>query len=250
MSGSQPSPAKRDRPSRHREIILLLAPFVVVWVVYLSLRASMPEDALAPFRNDLYWPDASLTLLAKQPGIVFKVVVHVAITLALGTLLGMLMIGLGWLVEKLGGPRFEQHGFVAYPLAFVLVFAFLLVPERITRVDPERQVISVRAVLPMPPFTSWPQEVPIADVRALGTRLGWGGGKDKVRVVEILAMRREGEPVLLGETECPGADGECLAWADPAAVALLGWLGHGEAPRITASKDGSVRIYERVSPGH
>ncbi len=202
----------------------------------------MPDDALAPFRNGLFWPDGASALLTKAPGVVSKVLLHVGFTFGLGTVFVLVVVA-GRAILKLQG-RSRMGVLVSYGLAFALVLGLVVVPERITRVDPDRGVITATRVLPVPPWTTSTEELAVTDVRALGARLGRGGGRGRVRVVRIVALPTKGEELVLGEAECPGADDACLAWADPAVAQLSTWLGWKGKPRVSVDEDGASRLYE------
>lgn len=233
-----PTPAKERSWST---LALLVAPFALLWVVYLGLRATMPSDDLEPFRSGLYWPDSSDLMLAKGGGITSRVLLHVGFTYGLGL---VLLIGLvvvrGIFTKRESKSRVGT--FICFALAFLLMLGVSTVPNRVTRID-EKQGITVTHMIPVPPWTMSTEELATKDVRALGARLGVRGTKWKERVVRIYALSAKGEPLELGEAECPGADDECLEWADPAAEQIAEKLGWEGKLRVSKEDGGKLRQY-------
>lgn len=240
---SPPPSSKASSSWSAGEIALLIAPFAVVWAVYLALRSSMPDDALAPFRSGLYWPDSEALMLAKGGGMVTRVLLHVGFTYGLGIVLLVAFVIVRSVVSK-SESRSRASALVCFGLAFVVMLGVSTVPNRATRIDASRGEIVVSHMIPVPPWTTSTEDLDIKDVRALGARLGVRGTKSKERVVRLFALPRDGEPLELGEAECPGSDDECLEWADPAAAALgeaLGWKGK---LRTSMTDGGKLRQYE------
>ncbi len=235
--------AKRKSASDTLHLAGVLAPFVVFWAVYLGLRAGMPGDALEPFRNGLYWPDSDDLLLAKGGGIVSRIALHLGFTFALG-----LTLGLGvFLVKRLFSKRptiSRVSGFVCFTLAFLLMLGVVTVPNQLTRVEAKRSKLVVEQMVPVPPFTVATKELAFDKVEALGVRLGVRGTKSKERVVRLYALPAIGEPLELGEAECPGADDECLRWADPAAELVAERLGWNGKLHTSTEDSGKLRRYE------
>jgi hypothetical protein len=84
--------------------------------------------------------------------VVSKILLHVGFTFGLGTVLVLVLVGIRAILEVEGRSRV---GVVAcHGIAFLLVLAIELVPERITRVDADRGVMHVTRVLPVPPWTT------------------------------------------------------------------------------------------------
>lgn len=222
-------------------MVLLLAPFAVFWAVYLGLRAGMPDDALAPFRNGLYWPDGDDLLLEKGGGLVSRILLHLGFSFGLG-----LLLILGMLVVKSVFSKRELStatGVVGFVLGFVVMSCVVTVPNRLTRIDAKRSKLVVQHMAPVPPFTFATEELAFDKVEALGVRLGVRG-KSKERVVRMFALPTKGEPLELGEAECPGADDECLRWADPAAEEVAERLGWKGKLRTSTEDGGKLRRYE------
>ncbi len=223
--------------SRSRGLAALGVAFVVLWAGYLALRSTMPHDSLTPFRNDLYWP-ALGSMLEKQPGVVMRVIAHVAATLALGTLLGFVVLGVSRLLRR-EAPSWV--GGASYWLVFVWSFVWFVWPERVTAARPGQ--LTVTLINPLLPLLTSTSQLPRAELRGLGARLSMGGAKGKVQVVQLVALPRDGASVLLGETECPTVPEACLDVADPAVAQIgreLGWTGE---PAISTSPEGTVRVF-------
>jgi hypothetical protein len=239
-----PSPSPKAGSSWGRgEIALLIGPFVVVWGAYLALRASMPDDALAPFRSGLYWPDGAPLMMAKGGGIVSRVLLHMGFTFGLGLLLLIVFVVVRSAVSK-RETQSRLGVFVCFALAFLVMLGVSTVPNRLTRIDEGRGALVVSHMIPVPPWTMSTEELELEEVRALGARLGVRGTKSKERVVRLFALPVTGEPLELGEAECPGTDAECLEWADPAAAALAKALGWKGKLRASMADDGKLRRYE------
>lgn len=241
---ASPSPDSRSTSSwTAGEIAALIAPFALVWGAYLALRSSMPDDALAPFRSGLYWPDSDALMLAKGGGTISRVLFHVGFTYGLGI---VLVVGFV-IVRSFVSKRDSQSRigvFVCFGLAFLGMLGVSTVPNTSMRVDEARDMVVVAHMVPMPPFTMSTEELAIKDVRVLVARLGVRGTKSKERVVRLFALPRAGEPLELGEAECPGPDDECLEWADPAAAQLAKALGWKGKLRPSMTEDGKLRQYE------
>ena len=246
---ASPSPPSKESSSwSAREIALLIAPFALVWGGYLALRTSMPDDALAPFRSGLYWPDSESSMLAKGGGIISRVLVHVGFTVGLGVVLVIVFLVVRGLVIK-GEPQSRIGVFACFALAFLVMLGVSTVPNRLTRFDPAGGAFVVAHMIPVPPWTTSTEELRFDEVRAFAARLGVRG-KTKERVVRIFALPREGEPLELGEAECPGPDDACLEWADPAAEALANAIGWKGKLRASMTESGKLRYYEPpTAPG-
>lgn len=244
LGGPTTQPASKAGSSwRAGEIALLIAPFALVWGGYMALRSSMPNDALTPFRSGLYWPDGESLMLAKGGGIITRVLLHIGFTYALGLVLTVALVIVQNVVFK-SESRSRFGVLVCFALPFLGVPGIVMVPNLLTRVDESRGALVVSHMVPVPPFTTSTEELRFDDVWALAARLGVRGTKSKERVVRLFAIPREGEPLELGEAECPGADDECLEWADPAAAQLadaLGWKGKLKA---SMAESGKLRRYE------
>lgn len=246
---STPAPASPSPPAEPNaswsagEIALLLAPFVLVWGAYVGLRASMPSDALAPFRSGLYWPDAGSSMLAKGGGLLTRVLLHVGFTFGLGIVFVVVFVLIRSALTK-SESRSRIGVFVCFGLAFLIMLGVSTVPNRMTRIDEKRGELVVAHMVPVPPFTTSIEEMPFDAVHALGARLGVRGTKYKERVVRLFAIPKEGEPLELGEAECPGADAECLEWADPAAAQIAKVMGWKGKLRPSTKEDGKLRQYE------
>ncbi len=235
--------AKRKSASDTLHLAGLLAPFVVFWAVYLGLRAGMPVDALAAFRNGLYWPEGDDLLLAKGGGLVSRIALHLGFTFALGLTLGLGVL----LVKRLFSKRPTMSrvgGLVCFALAYLVMLGAVTVPNRLTRIDAKRSKLVVEHMAPVPPFTFATEELAFDKVEALGAGLGSRGTKSKERVVRLYALPAKGEPLELGEAECPGADDECLRWADPAAEQVAERLGWKGKLRTSTEDGGKLRRYE------
>ncbi len=205
----------------------------------------MPDDALAPFRSGLYWPDSGDLLLAKGGGLVSRVLLHVGFTYGLGLVLLIGFVVLRSLVTK-RDSRSHVGVFMCFGLAFLLMLGISTVPNRATRIDAQRGEIVVTHMIPVPPWTTSEEELATKDVRAIGARLGVRGTKWKERVVRLYALSAKGEPLELGEAECPVADDVCLVWADPAAAELAKRLGWKGKPRMSMQDGGKLRQWEEA----
>lgn len=238
--------ATRAEPkqSPRRVWLLLLGAFTLLWGGYIALLATMPDDAFTVFRNDTFWPGSEHVLIDKQPGVVIKIVVHVAITAALGLILGFVLVGIGAVVTRLGGPTFTRHGLVSYPLAFTVLLFALWVPERVTSIDPNRHEVHVRKINPIAPWSTSTVTVRVTELRGLGVVLAMGGFHGRSRVVRLVAIRRVGRSVLLGETECDEFEGSCLDGAGPALRRILELLGVAETKAVTTNAAGDTRVFE------
>jgi hypothetical protein len=247
-NASPSAPTKASSSWGPGEIALLVGPFAVAWGAYFALRASMPDDALAPFRSGLYWPDSEPLMLAKGGGIVSRVLLHMGFTFGLGLVLLIVFV----LVRSVVSKRQTQSRvgvFICFGLAFLVMLGVSTVPNRLTRIDQARGALVVSHMIPVPPWTMSTEELAFKEVRALGARLGVRGTKSKERVVRLFALPASGEPLELGEAECPGPDDECLEWADPAAAALAKALGWKGKLRTSMTDGGKLRQYESSARG-
>lgn len=236
----------RPPVARRRWWPYYLGAYVAIWAGYLILAGTMPEDPFAPLRNDLYWPDAETALLQKQPGVVYKVVGHAVITLAVGTVLGFVLVGVEALLRRVTGRTLTRLAGAAYPIAFVWILVVLWVPERITRIDPAERVITVRTIHPLAPWSSTVITLRLDELRGFATRLTKGGFHGKSDVVQLLAVPRTGGATTLAETECDELEGPCLDAADPAVAHLLALLGRTAPATTSEGKD--VRSYVLAAP--
>ena len=188
-------------------------------------------------------------MLAKGGGIVSRILLHVGFTFGLALVLILGFVLIRSVVSK--RSRQSRVGvFICFAVAFLLMLGVSTVPNRLTRIDPERGVITVSSMIPVPPWTMSSEDLQSDEVRALGARLGVRGTKSKERVVRLYALPVKGEPLELGEAECPdqaisrAADDECYAWADSAAAEIAKRLGWKGKLRVSTQEGGRLRQYE------
>lgn len=233
------------RFARDPLLIVLIGGLLVLWGGYALARALAPDDALAAYRNDVWWPHRPYLTVA-QPGVAIMVFGHVMVTFVGGLVLSMLAVALAAGVRRLGGPDLRSR--VVAPLWIaLLLYGFLLlrgVPARVTVVDPDARTLTTRS---LGRFSFWPGEATVirgAELEGLVTRVtryaDWRTDSDWV--LQVHAVTRDGRTRLLGLRPCPAGPDACLDAGDRGMTELLAMLGRG-APAIETGERGRVRAY-------
>ncbi|MFY0534469.1 hypothetical protein [Nannocystis pusilla] len=183
-----------------RRWILPLALMSAPWAIYVAVLSQQDVDALASWRNDIFWP-ADHYLTVGLAGLVGPFLFYLGFGLGSGVLLAMALMLLAAGVRRV--LAFADFSAWPGPVAMIvmpaLLFAFKVVPLVVTEVDSDARRLVVREFHWLLRYPTGTREIAATEIEALdvATHFHRGSGYDLI----IHALTRHGA-VRLGQRLC------------------------------------------------